>query len=231
MIISIPIEFSKNTYRVVNSNSRDTRRIILKHREKSKISPSIFYIWLNSIELRCEYTIKKMASKRTRENLSFESKKILKEWLFDHRYNPYPTEIEKTKLASETNLTVVQINNWFINERRRSLPKIMVQEGSDLKVIKRKKENITMINVNERKPKILQPIKTLQPMLPVEIIPQEIEYDTSHLDVAHNNSIIVQYYCQVCGNIFNEKENLDIHINENHSSYEVFLNEHESILS
>ena len=169
-----------------------------------------------------------MASKRTRENLAHESKKILKEWLFDHRYNPYPTEIEKTKLASETNLTVVQINNWFINERRRSLPKIMVQEGHDLSVIKRKKESITMIK--ENKPKTLQPIKAFQPMLPVEIIPQQIEYDTSHLDVAHN-SIIVQYYCQVCGNIFNEKENLDIHINENHSSYEVCLNEHESILS
>lgn len=38
--------------------------------------------------------------------------------LFQH---PYPTEDEKRHIAAQTNLTLLQVNNWFINARRRIL--------------------------------------------------------------------------------------------------------------
>jgi hypothetical protein len=38
--------------------------------------------------------------------------------LFQH---PYPTEDEKRQIAGQTNLTLLQVNNWFINARRRIL--------------------------------------------------------------------------------------------------------------
>ncbi|PLW56576.1 hypothetical protein PCANC_01469 [Puccinia coronata f. sp. avenae] len=46
---------------------------------------------------------------------------ILKGWLMAHTTHPYPTEEEKKKLCQETNLTMNQVSNWFINARRRIL--------------------------------------------------------------------------------------------------------------
>ncbi|EFN84843.1 Homeobox protein PKNOX2 [Harpegnathos saltator] len=46
---------------------------------------------------------------------------IMRTWLFQHLVHPYPTEDEKRQIASQTNLTLLQVNNWFINARRRIL--------------------------------------------------------------------------------------------------------------
>ncbi|XP_065337871.1 homeobox protein PKNOX1-like isoform X2 [Cloeon dipterum] len=46
---------------------------------------------------------------------------IMRSWLFQHLVHPYPTEDEKRQIAAQTNLTLLQVNNWFINARRRIL--------------------------------------------------------------------------------------------------------------
>eukprot|EP00096_Caligus_rogercresseyi_P014452 TRINITY_DN6971_c0_g1_i1.p1 TRINITY_DN6971_c0_g1~~TRINITY_DN6971_c0_g1_i1.p1 ORF type:complete len:503 (-),score=137.87 TRINITY_DN6971_c0_g1_i1:145-1653(-) len=43
----------------------------------------------------------------------------LKQWLVRHRHNPYPTKTEKVQLALGSNMTLVQVSNWFANARRR----------------------------------------------------------------------------------------------------------------
>jgi len=54
---------------------------------------------------------------------------ILKAWLVAHQDRPYPNDAEKQSLASSTGLTVEQIKYWFINARRRLLPKIKQEQG------------------------------------------------------------------------------------------------------
>merc|ERR1712029_1026358 len=44
---------------------------------------------------------------------------ILRAWLFQHLTHPYPSEDQKKQLAQDTGLTILQVNNWFINARRR----------------------------------------------------------------------------------------------------------------
>ncbi|ORY48712.1 hypothetical protein BCR33DRAFT_714432 [Rhizoclosmatium globosum] len=42
-------------------------------------------------------------------------------WLMEHQHEPYPNEDEKKSMAADTGLTLNQINDWFINARRRYL--------------------------------------------------------------------------------------------------------------
>ncbi|KAI5633316.1 homeobox KN domain-containing protein [Phthorimaea operculella] len=54
---------------------------------------------------------------------------VLKTWLTENIKCPYPNEHVKQTIASQLNLTVVQVNNWFINARHRYMRKM----GIDLK--------------------------------------------------------------------------------------------------
>ncbi|KAI8833357.1 homeobox KN domain-containing protein, partial [Chytridium lagenaria] len=54
-----------------------------------------------------------------RLNYTPEVRAILIAWLNLNRDHPYPSEIHKSALAQRTGLTMQQVNNWFINARRR----------------------------------------------------------------------------------------------------------------
>uniref|UniRef100_A0A8C5PDP1 PBX/knotted 1 homeobox 2 n=1 Tax=Leptobrachium leishanense TaxID=445787 RepID=A0A8C5PDP1_9ANUR len=70
-------------------------------------------------------------SKNKRGVLPKQATNIMRSWLFQHLMHPYPTEDEKRQIAAQTNLTLLQVNNWFINARRRILQPMLDASNPD----------------------------------------------------------------------------------------------------
>ncbi|KAJ8403804.1 hypothetical protein AAFF_G00346720 [Aldrovandia affinis] len=70
-------------------------------------------------------------SRNKRGVLPKQATNIMRSWLFQHLMHPYPTEDEKRQIAGQTNLTLLQVNNWFINARRRILQPMLDASNPD----------------------------------------------------------------------------------------------------
>ncbi|KAL7150937.1 hypothetical protein ABFS83_05G147200 [Erythranthe nasuta] len=66
------------------------------------------------VDIREEILRKRRAGK-----LPGDTTSVLKAWWQSHSKWPYPTEEDKARLVEETGLQLKQINNWFINQRKR----------------------------------------------------------------------------------------------------------------
>ncbi|KAK1324216.1 hypothetical protein QJS10_CPA02g01212 [Acorus calamus] len=67
------------------------------------------------VDIREEILRKRRAGK-----LPGDTTSLLKAWWQAHSKWPYPTEDDKARLVQETGLQLKQINNWFINQRKRN---------------------------------------------------------------------------------------------------------------
>ncbi|TVU45734.1 hypothetical protein EJB05_05232 [Eragrostis curvula] len=79
----------------------------LKNRLLNKYSGYLSSLWR-------ELSRKKKKGKLPRD----ARQKLLQWWQLHYRW-PYPSELEKAALAESTGLDAKQINNWFINQRKR----------------------------------------------------------------------------------------------------------------
>jgi hypothetical protein len=58
-------------------------------------------------------------SGRKKHFLNQEAVAILKAWFYDNLDHPYPTADQKEQLSKQTNLSYLQVSNWFTNARKR----------------------------------------------------------------------------------------------------------------
>ncbi|XP_041924684.1 homeobox protein PKNOX2-like [Alosa sapidissima] len=70
-------------------------------------------------------------SRLKRSALPKHATNIMRSWLFQHLMHPYPTEDEKRHIATQTHLSLLQVNNWFINARRRILQPMLEASNPD----------------------------------------------------------------------------------------------------
>ncbi|XP_051114741.1 homeobox protein knotted-1-like 7 [Andrographis paniculata] len=69
---------------------------------------------------RIEDVREEILRKRRAGKLPGDTTAVLKKWWLHHSKWPYPTEDDKARLVDETGLQLKQINNWFINQRKRN---------------------------------------------------------------------------------------------------------------
>ncbi|KAL3835587.1 hypothetical protein ACJIZ3_010323 [Penstemon smallii] len=83
--------------------------------EDRELKERLFRMYGSHItSLKLEFSKKKKKGK-----LPKEARQTLLEWWNVHHKWPYPTEADKFSLAELTGLDQKQINNWFINQRKR----------------------------------------------------------------------------------------------------------------
>ena len=76
---------------------------------------------------------------------------VLNEWFQENAENTYPSKQEKRDLAQIANLTVPQVSQWFINQRRRKIriQNKMIQKTEPLNPVKSEEKEILLNDFNE----------------------------------------------------------------------------------
>ena len=71
---------------------------------------------------------------KKRGSFSKSATQIMRNWLYSNLSHPYPSEEQKKALSNQTGLTILQVNNWFINARRRIVQPLIDQSNRSCRI-------------------------------------------------------------------------------------------------
>lgn len=103
---------------------------------------------------------------------------IMRSWLFQHIVHPYPTEDEKRAISQKTNLSLLQVNNWFINARRRILQPMLEASNPDLAANKKKKRHEMASDDHQHHPSQARQMSNINRYWPSNLA----QFDTTSMD-------------------------------------------------
>ena len=71
---------------------------------------------------------------KKRGSFSKSATTIMRNWLYNNLSHPYPSEEQKKILSNQTKLSILQVNNWFINARRRIVQPLIDQSNRTCRI-------------------------------------------------------------------------------------------------
>ena len=76
-----------------------------------------------------------------RPNFSMETQLNLRTWLNEHIDHPYPSDAAKVQMCRDNAMSIPQINDWFVNARRRYMKKKNAEGGLKIGRLESHKES------------------------------------------------------------------------------------------
>ncbi|KAG5893451.1 hypothetical protein JTB14_012168 [Gonioctena quinquepunctata] len=135
--------------------------------------------------------------KQKRGVLPKHATSVMRSWLFQHLVHPYPTEDEKRHIAAQTNLTLLQVNNWFINARRRILqPMLDASAPSDTNSATNSPSHKKKKNQNNNRRFWPQDFANMQPQLESGILSSSDDEGDSYSSDGEEGSLVIDANAQ-----------------------------------
>jgi len=101
-----------------------------------------------------EYVPVKKDAKPEKKMLSEQAKEYLKNWMLspEHCDHPYPTPDEKAAIMVDTGISFTELNNWFVNNRKRFWQNVVKPKIPEIKKahrMRKMKESYESCNADE----------------------------------------------------------------------------------
>ncbi|CRL03277.1 CLUMA_CG016394, isoform A [Clunio marinus] len=171
----------------------------------------------NADDIGSNYSLNSGSKRQKRGILPKHATSVMRAWLFQHLVHPYPTEDEKRAIAAQTNLTLLQVNNWFINARRRILTP-MLEHASDSSSNKKSPEQQQSDQITIAKRFWTEQLANSQNsnQLPIEANIENISANINRMDSERLLAIVTQHKLQQQFYSSDESNDEGLLINQQH---------------
>lgn len=117
--------FLETNYTILNNSQRLRNMVSISTASNYSRNNALIFGPNRKILSKQAQILSSQKSEKRKSNFDQKQLYILKTWIEKHVNHPYPSISEKEHLIRDSGLTIHQLNNWFINARRRLVPRIM----------------------------------------------------------------------------------------------------------
>ena len=112
-----------NTYQLLPQSFFEQQIETIRSTFEKNLNKAKDHLTKRNVPEQKEKTVPEKKYCRGKFKLPKSAKKVLHEWYINNTEDPYPTHEQKMELAEQAEITIKQVNNWFINMRGRTSTK------------------------------------------------------------------------------------------------------------